>query len=120
MISKRVGISMRRLIAAGVVVVLIGGSATFALVGRQPSSPKAVAAKSDKDGPGVETARLFSAQPPAPPAPDLIATKLISQVAWPEVAKPIVKVKAVKTAAAPPTKSKPKPKKQTVRATGSL
>ena len=115
---------MRRVIAVSAIAVVIGGSATFALVGRHPSPPP-VAAKSAIEAPRVETARVFAAPNLQALAPDLIATKLMAEVASPEVPKPVVKPKttAAKMAPAPQVKSKPKPsskpKKQVANATGS-
>jgi hypothetical protein len=120
MVWQRVIIGMRRLFVAGTaVVVLIGGSTTYALVGRH-ASQEVAATKSANDGPRrVETARLLSVPISPPPAPDLIATKLIAEVAWPEVPKPAVKPKAPKTAVALKTKSKPRPTKKAASVAGS-
>jgi hypothetical protein len=122
---------MRRLFAVSAVVVLIGGSATYALVGRH-ASRTAVATRSAVEAPRVETARLFSAPISSPSEPDLIATKLMAEVAWPEVRKPIAKMTPAKLAATPAKvaaarqvksrpnpKPHPKPKKQVANATGS-
>jgi hypothetical protein len=106
---------MRRALAAGAVVVLIGGGGTYALL-RNSATPKSPATQSTVEAPHVETVRLFAAPASAPPASDLIATKLASQpTVWPDLPKPVVKPKlqqAAKTATAAKVKSKPvvKPK----------
>jgi len=117
---------MRRAIASSVaVMMMIGGGASYALLGRH--SPKMELSTSAMDAPRVETARMFAA-PIAPPEPDLIAAKLAPPpIVWPDAPKPVVKVKhadltkmdrskpaATKTATAPKPKpnSRPKLKKQ--------
>ena len=110
---------MRRAITASVaVMMMIGGGASYTLLGRHAPHKKELSA-SAIDAPRLETARIFAA-PIAPPEPDLIAAKLAPQpIIWPDVPKPVVKTKrsevaktdGTKTAAARPAKPKPKPKK---------
>jgi hypothetical protein len=108
MVSKRVEISMRRSVPAGVVVVfLVGGGSTYALVARH-ALHKVPGTNSAMHAPRVETVHLFSA-PISPPGPDLIAAKLAPQTAWPEVPKAKPKG-APKTATSPPANAKPKAK----------
>jgi hypothetical protein len=121
---------MRRAVATSVaVMMMIGGGASYALLGR-PAAHKRELSASAADAPRLETARMF-AQPIAPPEPDLIAAKLAPPpTVWPDAPKPVVKPKpaetaradavkppAVKMAAAKP--AKPKPKKQAVHATAA-
>ena len=106
---------MRRAVTASVaVMMMVGGGASYALLGRH-APKKAELAASAADAPRVETARMF-AQPIAPPEPDLIAAKLAPQpTVWPDAPKPVVKVKrpevaktdGIKTAAAKPAAMKP-------------
>jgi hypothetical protein len=131
-------ISMRRAVASSVaVMMMIGGGASYALLGRH-SSHKMELSSSAMDAPRVESARMFSA-PIAPPEPDLIAAKLAPQpTLWPDAPKQVVKAKrpeaagmqakaeaskaaanpagpkslGTKSATAPQAKPKPKPKKQ--------
>jgi hypothetical protein len=116
---------MRRSSLVGAVVVLIGGSATYAVVDRHTEKVKVSAAIVET--PRVETARLFA--PGLPPtsesdliARDLIAAKLASQpIVLPDAPKP--GVKATEPAARPRQKQaqKPKPKKsKPALVTGSL
>src|SRR5471032_1203370 len=86
-------ISMRRAIASSVaVMMMIGGGASYALLGRHASN-KLELSTSAMDAPRVETARMFAA-PIAPPEPDLIAAKLAPPpIVWPDAQKPVVKVK---------------------------
>jgi hypothetical protein len=128
--DERVEIGMRRAVATSVaVMMMIGGGASYALLGRSVSHKRELSA-SAADAPRLETARMF-AQPIAPPEPDLIAAKLASPpTVWPEAPKPVVTAKraeaaktdaakppAVKTAAAKP--AKPKPKKQVANGTAA-
>jgi len=128
---------MRRAVATSVaVMMMIGGGASYALLGRSVPHKRELSA-SAADAPRLETARMF-AQPIAPPEPDLIAAKLASApIVWPDAPKPVVKPKAAETAktdavkppaakaASPKTASpktatakpaKPKPKKQAANA----
>jgi len=136
---------MRRTVAASVaVMMMIGGGASYALLGRSVPHKRELSA-SAADAPRLETARMF-AQPIAPPEPDLIAAKLAPPpTVWPDAPKPVVKAKrpeaakmdaaktdaakppAVKTAAAKTAvaktaaakPAKPKPKKQVANATAA-
>ena len=122
---------MRKVVVAGSLAVLLGGSATYALLG-----PRAVAPVETKvaavEEPKLETARLFASPRDVSPAPasDLIATKLATQqVIWPDAPKaaPVKPApKVAKTANAKPAKKpkqvkKPKEKKQAASsATGAI
>jgi len=99
---------MRGLFALSAVVVLLaGGSVTYALVGRHTSQKVAIS-NSTIEAPQVETARLFST-PISTPEPDLIAAKLTSQTIWPAV--PMPKAKATpKTATSLPATARPNAK----------
>lgn len=82
---------MRKWFAASAVVVLIGGSATYAVVGKFGSED--TVKSSTIEAPRIERANLFVASPHIPPAParDEIAERLAPQrtpVAWPEVKAP--------------------------------
>ena len=125
---------MRRVVTASVaMMMMIGGGASYALLGRHAPHKMQLSA-SATDAPRVETARMF-AQPIAPPEPDLIAAKLAPQpTLWPDAPKPVVKAKrpegakldaakadtktaatkpaVAKTATAPQAKPKLKLKKQ--------
>jgi hypothetical protein len=129
---------MRRTVTASVaVMMMIGGGASYALLGRSVPHKRELSA-SAADAPRLETARMF-ARPIAPPEPDLIAAKLASApIVWPDAPKPVVKPKpaetakadavkppAAKTAAVKPagiktaTAPKPKPKAKQQAAIGA-
>jgi len=109
---------MRKALVASAVVVLIGGSASYAWMGGRTKEQPV-------EAPKVETARLFAApnDASATPAKDLIATKLATvPVIWPDTPKaPVAEVQKKPQAAAKPKKKKPaqKPKKPAT-VTGSL
>lgn len=93
---------MRKAIIASAVVVLIGGSGTYALVGRPTEKAGETKAKV-VEAPRVEKARLFAPVHDVSPTPasDLIAVKLASEpVSWPHAPKPVVQQNSVKPVAA--------------------
>jgi hypothetical protein len=102
-------------------MMMIGGGASYALLGRH-APPRMELSASATDAPRVGTARMFAA-PIAPPEPDLIAAKLAPPpIVWPDAPKPLVKAKrpegaktdaakpaAIKMATVPKPKPNPKP-----------
>ena len=97
---------MRRTVAASVaVMMMIGGGASYALLGRSVPHKRELSA-SAADAPRLETARMF-AQPIAPPEPDLIAAKLAAPTVWPDAPKPVVKAKPAETAKTDAAKPSP-------------
>ena len=108
---------MRKAFVASAVVVLIGGSASYAWLGGTKEQAN--------EAPKVETARLFAPPNDVSPTPasDLIATKLATiPVIWPEVPKPpVAEVQRKPVSAANPKNKKQaqKPKKPPT-VTGSL
>ena len=115
---------MRQFLCASAVVVLVGGTATYAVVGKSRSlGQRAEVKASAVETPRVETARLFAAPPDvsrasaSDPIASLLAPKA-SAVVWPDAPKPAAKHKTL--AKKPKQAQKPKPKQSAKKQAASV